>query len=342
MNLTLAAIVILSLWVVGIVVAGLVLTLRPGGVGIRFGGPMAPTPTTGQRLEILLGGEAEVLGNPRGSVRAVLVRPDDRRLLGIELGGGLIEGEAIPAAAVVDADGQTTYLNDQWDELPLDQLNNVATLAGNVAVVSADGKRIGRLRVVCVDQRSGVVTALVATTRMTPSERLVPMERVLEAGPASVMTDLRAGDVVGLAVFATDWDLRQQLQSVLGSDPEVRRSLRIDVHDQRVRIQGYVADQAQADRVATLVRSVPGILELDVKLLTDADLAQAIQSALNRDPQTSVAQVQVIARTGIVDIVGEVPDRPTARRIETVARQVDGVEVIHNMVTVGTTQHASA
>lgn len=75
-------------------------------------------------------------------------------------------------------------------------------------------------------------------------------------------------------------------------------------------------------------------MELDRKLLTDADLAQAIQSAISRDPQTSAAQVHVIARTGIVDIVGEVPDRPTAQRIESVARQVDGVEVIHNMVTV--------
>ena len=342
MSLTFAAIVILSLWVVGIVVAGLVLTLRPGGVGVRFGPAAASATTAGQRLAILLGGEAEVLGNPRGGVRAAVVRPGDRRLLGIELGGGLIEGEVVPAAAIVEADGQVTNLTDQWEELPPEQLTNAAMLPANVSVVGSDGKKIGRLRVVCVDQASGMVTALVASTRMTPSDRLVPMEHVVEAGPARVVTDVRAADLGGLAVFATDWDLRQQLQSVLSSDPEVQRSLRIDIQDQRVRVQGYVADQTQADRVRTLISSVPGILGLDLKLLTDADLARSIQTAINKDPQTSAAQVQVIARTGIVDITGEAPDRSTVRRIETVARQVDGVEVIHNMVTISAPQRASA
>lgn len=342
MNLTFAAILILSLWVVGIVIAGLVLTLRPEGFGSRFGPPVAAATTSGERLEILLGGEAQVLGNPRGGVRALVVQPADRRLLGIELGGGLIEGEAIPAAAIVDADGQVTSLADQWDELPLDQLTNAATLHANVSLVGSDGKRIGRLRLVCVDQASGIVTALVVSTRMTPSDRLVPMEHVVEAGPARIVTDLRAADVGGLAVFATDWDLRQQLQSVLSSEPAVQRSLRVDIQDQRVRVQGYVADQTQADRVRSLISSVPGIVALDLKLVTDADLAQSIQTAINKDPQTSAAQVQVIARTGVVDIVGEVPDRPTARRIETVARQVDGVEVIHNMVAVSATERASA
>lgn len=339
MNLTFAAILILSLWVVGIVVAGLLLTLRPEGFGTRFGPAVAPATTTGERLEILLGGEAEVLGNPRGGVRAVVVQPVDRRLLGIELGGGLIEGEAIPAAAIVDADGQVTSLMDQWDELPLEQLTNAATLHANVAVVGADGKRIGRLRLVCFDQASGMVTALVASTRMTPSDRLVPMEHVVEAGPGRIVTDLRAADLGVLAVFATDWDLRQQLQSVLSSDPELQRSLRIEINDQRVRVQGYVADQRQADRVRTLISSVSGILDLNLKLLTDGDLAHAIQSAINSGPQTSAAQVQVIARTGIVDIVGEAPDWSTARSIEAVARQVDGVEVVHNMVTVPTAKN---
>src|SRR5438034_8690388 len=72
MDLTLAAIVIMGGWVLAIVAAGLAMALRPGGVAVHFapaGNPV--TGVTGHRDEILLGGEAEVLGSVRGTVRAV-------------------------------------------------------------------------------------------------------------------------------------------------------------------------------------------------------------------------------------------------------------------------------
>jgi len=184
------------------------------------------------------------------------------------------------------------------------------------------------------------VTALVMDSR--DDQRLVPMERVVEAGPERIVTDLHARDIGSLQPFATDWDLRQQIQAQLGNDREVQRSLRIDIRDQRVRVRGYVVDRAQADRVRDLLGKIRGILELDVDLLTDADLARAIQDALAHDQLTAQAQVDVTARTGIVDITGAAPDLPTARRIETVAREVDGVEVVHNMVTVAVSRSMSA
>jgi osmotically-inducible protein OsmY len=44
--------------------------------------------------------------------------------------------------------------------------------------------------------------------------------------------------------------------------------------------------------------------------------------------------VQVSAHHGTVDISGVVPDPATARRIESVASQVPGVQVVHNMVSI--------
>src|ERR1700730_12947497 len=90
MDLTLAAIVIMSGWVVAMVAAGLVMSLRPGGGAIRFAPAGAPTAGfTGARDEILLGGDAEVLGNLRGTVAAVQLRPENRRLQDLELATGL-------------------------------------------------------------------------------------------------------------------------------------------------------------------------------------------------------------------------------------------------------------
>src|SRR2546429_9044023 len=90
MDLTLAAIVIMSGWVVAMVAAGLAMALRPGGVAVHFAPAGAPVAgATGRRDEILLGGEAEVLGNVRGTVRAVQLGPENRRLPGLELSAGL-------------------------------------------------------------------------------------------------------------------------------------------------------------------------------------------------------------------------------------------------------------
>src|SRR5438094_9571092 len=105
MDLNLLAIIIMGAWVVAIVAAGLVMSLRPGGVGVQ----LSPTNATtsggaGRRDEILLGGDAEVFGNVRGQVRAGQVRPDSRRLQDVGLATGL-EGPAARASTILSGGG---------------------------------------------------------------------------------------------------------------------------------------------------------------------------------------------------------------------------------------------
>jgi len=50
----------------------------------------------------------------------------------------------------------------------------------------------------------------------------------------------------------------------------------------------------------------------------------------------------VSAHHGTVDITGVAPDRAAVRRIESVASQVPGVQVVHNMVAVARPTVATA
>ena len=342
MDLTFAAIVIMSVWVVAIVVAGLVLALRPGGVGVRFS-PAGTSAATGPRDEIALGGPAEVLGNVRGRVRAVLVDPKTRQLVAIRLATGM-EDEDVPATAILGADGQLVRLADSWPESSPDGSDlSMAVFREGMPVVSADGKRLGRLRTVVVESTSRAVMALVVDGRMGP--RIVPFDRVTEAGPDRILTSLQAADSNTLHAFATDWEIRQGILAALAGDPALRpvqRSLRIDVADQRVRVSGYVDDREQADQVERAVRGVPGVLQPDLLLITDDGLAGAVRDAIARDSSTASARVHVTAHSGVVDITGEAPDRATARRIDAVARQVAGVQAVHNMVGIRPAEAAAS
>jgi osmotically-inducible protein OsmY len=337
MDLTLAAIIIMGGWVILIVAAGLVMSLRPGGVAVRFApAGRSVTDSTGDREEILLGGEADVLGNVRGRVEAVLVEPQNRRLLDLVLtpGPGL-EARHVPASAVLSADGRVVRLAHGWEESPDGTGADAATLRRDMVVKSADGKRLGRLKLVCFDRATGVVTALVVDVRGEPSLRLLPIDRVREAGPNGIVTDLKRDDWTTLPSFATDWDIKQTFLDQLNADPvlrDVQRSMSIDGHDQAVTLRGYVADRSQAEQVVRLIKSVPGVMQVDSRLITDDDLTRAVTDAIRRDPATS--DVRVSAHFGTVDITGTAPDRAAARRIEALASQVPGAQVVHNMVAV--------
>jgi len=337
-DLTLAAIIIMGGWVIAIAAAGLVMVLRPGSAAVRFAPAAAAGPgSTGRRDEILLGGVAEVFGNFRGRVRGVQLRPDNRQLEDVALASGL-EEDQVPATAIISADGQVLQLADSWSELTADgPAAEAATLRENATVMSADGKRLGKLRLVCFDETSRAVTGLVIAGRGTPSRRLLPINRVISASPDRITTTVKAAEWSTLQPFATDWEIRQSLLQQLTGDPTLQaltRALSIDVQDQRVRLRGYATDDAQAQRVAQAVRSVPEVAELDLGLVTDDGLARAVRETLAGDPGTSAARVQVTAHFGTVDIAGDVPDRTTARAIDRVAGQVSGVQVLHNMVAI--------
>src|SRR5207302_1953235 len=176
----------------------------------------------------------------------------------------------------------------------------------------------------------GNFRGLVLAGRGTPSRRLLPIDRVLAAGPDRITTSLKAAEWTKLQPYATDWEIRQSVLQRLSTDPTLQaltRALSIDVQDQRVRMRGYAADDAQAQRVAQAIRSVPEVAELDLELVTDQRLARAVSEALGRDPATSAARLQVSAHFGTVDISGEVTDRAVARRIETLVSQVPEVQV---------------
>lgn len=341
MDLQLAAVVIMGGWVVAILVAGLVLTLRPGGAAVRLSvtAPMTPQSLV-EREVIPLGAETETQGNPRGRVQAVRLRKGGWKLQDLVLGDGIGLVQAhVPADAIVSADGRVVELVDQWVDISDNEPSDDAVaLSAGMAVASSEGKRIGRLRLVSFDPGSTNVIGLVFESPGRPASlRLLPTEHVTTVGPDGIRTDIRRVAWTALDVYASDWDLRQMITERFADDAVLRpfaRSINIDVQDQRVRLRGYVATQDQVDRAAQIARSVPGVLSIERAIVSDDALAEAVTQAIGHNPRTLRARVQVTAHFGVVDIAGEAPDATVMRGIELVATQVPGVQAVHNMAAI--------
>ena len=340
MDLNLAAVVFMGGFVLAIVAAALVLTLRPGGqmVTVLVAGRPSPE-TTGRRDEILLGGEADALGTPSGRVQAVLVQPATLEIqaLALSRGLGLLEDHLVLADAILAADGQTVYLAEAWTPAADGVAAGAVLLRHGAAVLSADRKRLGKLQVVCFDRESKVVTALgVAGSGQGSSLRLVPVARVQGAGPNRIVTAVPAVEWAALHPYASDPTIRQAVLDQLAADPVLKPflpSLGVDVRDQQVRVRGYVSERAQAERAAAMAAAVPGVLQVQQQIVSDDDLARAVSQAIGQDPATAAARVEVRSRFGRVEIEGWAPDPKTIQAIEDVATRVPGVQVVHNLTT---------
>ncbi len=249
-----------------------------------------------------------------------------------------MEDQLVPADALLAADGQTVYLAEAWTPAADGVAAGAVLLRHGAAVISADRKRLGSLQVVCFTQESKLVTALaVAGRRSGPSLRLVPVERVQQAGPNRIVTVVRAAEWATLQPYASDRTIRQAVLDQLAADPVLQPflpSLGVDVRDQQVCLRGYVSERAQAERAAQLAGAVPGVLRVDRQIVSDDDLAEAVSRAIGQDPSTAAARVEVRSRFGRVEIGGVAPDAKTVQAIEDVADRVPGVQAVHNLTTV--------
>jgi len=342
MDLNAAAVIFMGGYVLVIVVAGLVLSLRPGGgtQPLTLSG-LAGGANGGCGRAILLGGDVEAMGNFRGRVESVLVAGQSGRLEGITLSSaaGLIEGERVPAGAIESADGRRLQIREPWDPAEPDGEASRVSFHRGAAVLGAAGKRLGKLRLVCFDSDSGLVRGLIVAQRgRTQREVFLPIQHVKAAGAERVVTDLQQEQWTGLQPYATDESIKEAVLERLGQDPAVghfARSLSVEVREQRVKLSGYVRTQAEAEKAAEVARSVPGVIAVDRGMRSDEDLASAVREAISRDLGTSGTDVEVRSVLGQVEIVGQVRDQRARRRIENAASRVPGVLVMHNLVTVG-------
>jgi osmotically-inducible protein OsmY len=159
---------------------------------------------------------------------------------------------------------------------------------------------------------------------LSPSLRIVPVDRVVEATSEHLVLDLRFDDLAALPEYRPDDQIAADVEWALGNDEIIRRLsqpyLAVTVRDGVVAVTGNVASSAHRPRIAEAVATVRGVLGLQNLPIGDDELETAVAQALGRDARIRRCIIPVHATLGVIRLSGEVPAGATE-----LARAVPGV-----------------
>lgn len=140
----------------------------------------------------------------------------------------------------------------------------------------------------------------------------------------------------------SDEAIQQAVVEELAWDPEIQKTdVGIAVNEGVVTLTGTVNSffmKWMMERVAFRVAGVEGVIN-DIRVqailvVTDADIAGAIRSALEADPQVPADLIQVQVDRGVVTLTGEVDWQYQRSAAENDARRSAGVHDVINRLTV--------
>ena len=172
-----------------------------------------------------------------------------------------------------------------------------------------------------------------------------------------------AGAVAGLAFVAgiaacstttspktqlSDAGITSKVKAKLAADPQLHdlASIDVDTNERIVRLSGSVdtADQkAEAEKLASLtegVKDVDNDLEVDQHRsfgegVDDSVITSKIKAKLTADGEMNPFNIDVDTRHGEVTLTGRVADTDDKMTAERIARDTEGVQDVHNKLSVG-------
>lgn len=159
------------------------------------------------------------------------------------------------------------------------------------------------------------------------------------------VTDVRNHVTVrypGTVKLPTDEEIRTDALNVLARSPDIVISdLDVEVDAGRVTINGSVDSYWKRAHAEDLVGSCPGVISINNRLtivpdrdFVDRDIANDIQTAIDRNALVAVDDVTVRVRDGLVTLSGTVPTYAARRAAYNAALFTAGVRGVNNNIAV--------
>ena len=136
----------------------------------------------------------------------------------------------------------------------------------------------------------------------------------------------------------TDERLRRSVMESLWRFEPIRAlgtdTLKVEVRDGIVRLDGLVSSEAHKLAASNLVRHVPGVKDVVNRLVSDEELEQQIAESLAANRSTRQHRIVVNVVRGIAGLYGVVPTEDDAESVRAVAAAVPGVRGVESRLRV--------
>lgn len=153
------------------------------------------------------------------------------------------------------------------------------------------------------------------------------------------------GTTVGTEI--DDSVITARVKSALLADPYVRSfGPKIETHNGKVQLSGFVDSQGQIERVIEIAQAVEGVQSVENRMslkgssrtvgtqVDDGIVTAKVRSALLADADTKSFDIGVVTRKGEVQLSGYVGDQMQMDHAIAVARGVEGVHSVGNKMSI--------
>ena len=202
-------------------------------------------------------------------------------------------------------------------------------------VWATDG-RAGHVDLLLLDASGHVRHFVIRRGSLLGRDVIVPVDWISRIDARGVWLAMERAALERLPSYRPDSAVASDVEQALWRDELIRvidfEAIDVNARDGVVILSGYVSTAANKRRAERAARTVPGVLELENRIVIDEEVVSAVAAALGRDNRTREKHIFVSARHGIVTLNGDT-DSPEARTTaEEVAASIPQVRGILNYI----------
>jgi osmotically-inducible protein OsmY len=161
---------------------------------------------------------------------------------------------------------------------------------------------LGRINHLWVDQYSDKVTHLLVQRGYTPYYLVIPWSMVEMVDDDGVHTRCTEAQIQELCWYRrrSEADILVELYDRLTNAPYDFGAVTASLENGIVCLRGMVGTAYTRYQAAEIARAIEGVVDVEVLLVTDADVVSRIVGALSVDPRTAAAPIEVTCYGGLV------------------------------------------
>lgn len=208
-----------------------------------------------------------------------------------------------------------------------------AVIERGIDVLGIDGK-IGTVDHVIVDRESAAIKLLVVDRGLLRDHVVIPAERVTDVNDKRIRVGLSDAQIEDLYHYTprSPVDILPEVKDRLARIPVDPDSIGIGLDGGIITLSGVVPNARIRRRILGTVGPIEGILHIEDKLDTAETIQARVVSALRSDPRTDIADIDVIAKQGMVTLKGQVDCQEIKDAARAIAARQKGVaEVINDL-----------